>query len=255
MNHFSCFIRIITFFVYLTFALFLVSGRTWVINTVVPPIHLGPCENFEGWLYSFVSYMVNRFVLEPKTVLEGEQEQKLKDSEAAIASLQVNHSLSREYSLFYITNMFAGWLSDIQGILGEADSRSGEQLEGVVAARTWHCSSNNVHVYVTFYFIFTPNPERNYTQLLSLVLLYQSLWDWNLMMICCLCSLTTSFINIDSFFQIRIILNSLVLLILQINWCVLWEEILDLTNSRWHLKLSRYIYPIILASFSCNRTK
>jgi len=33
--------------------------------------------------------MVNRFVLEPKTVLEGEQEQKLKDSEAAVASLQV----------------------------------------------------------------------------------------------------------------------------------------------------------------------
>ncbi|VVA99114.1 unnamed protein product [Arabis nemorensis] len=33
------------------------------------------------------------FVLEPKTVLEGEQEQKLKDSEAAIASLQT----SKEY--------------------------------------------------------------------------------------------------------------------------------------------------------------
>nr|AAD15527.1 hypothetical protein [Arabidopsis thaliana] len=37
--------------------------------------------------------MVNRFVLEPKTVLEGEQEQKLKDSEAAVASLQT----SKEY--------------------------------------------------------------------------------------------------------------------------------------------------------------
>ncbi|CAL9222678.1 unnamed protein product [Arabidopsis halleri] len=35
----------------------------------------------------------NRFVLEPKTVLEGEQEQKLKDSEAAVASLQT----SKEY--------------------------------------------------------------------------------------------------------------------------------------------------------------
>jgi prefoldin subunit 1 len=33
------------------------------------------------------------FVLEPKTVLEGEQEQKLKDSEAAVASLQT----SKEY--------------------------------------------------------------------------------------------------------------------------------------------------------------
>ncbi|CAN7030710.1 unnamed protein product, partial [Brassica oleracea var. botrytis] len=33
---------------------------------------------------------INRFLLEPKTVLEGEQEQKLKDSEATIASLQVH---------------------------------------------------------------------------------------------------------------------------------------------------------------------
>lgn len=40
-------------------------------------------------MLSSVSYMVNRFVLEPKAVLLGEQEQKLKDSEAAIASLQV----------------------------------------------------------------------------------------------------------------------------------------------------------------------
>lgn len=39
--------------------------------------------------------MVNRFVLEPKAVLEGEQEQKLKDSETAIASLQVHHFLFR----------------------------------------------------------------------------------------------------------------------------------------------------------------
>ncbi|WZZ88995.1 hypothetical protein YC2023_117574 [Brassica napus] len=31
-----------------------------------------------------------KFLLEPKTVLEGEQEQKLKDSEATIASLQVH---------------------------------------------------------------------------------------------------------------------------------------------------------------------
>lgn len=33
--------------------------------------------------------MVARFVLEPKSVLVNEQEQKLKDSESAIASLQV----------------------------------------------------------------------------------------------------------------------------------------------------------------------
>ncbi|CAE5978627.1 unnamed protein product [Arabidopsis arenosa] len=36
---------------------------------------------------------IGKFVLEPKTVLEGEQEQKLKDSEAAVASLQT----SKEY--------------------------------------------------------------------------------------------------------------------------------------------------------------
>ncbi|CAA7021023.1 unnamed protein product [Microthlaspi erraticum] len=36
---------------------------------------------------------LSKFVLEPKKVLEGEQEQKLKDSEAAIASLQP----SKEY--------------------------------------------------------------------------------------------------------------------------------------------------------------
>lgn len=41
-------------------------------------------------------------------------------------------------------------LSDIQGILGEADGRGGEQLEGAVAARARHCSTDHVHVYVTF---------------------------------------------------------------------------------------------------------
>lgn len=35
--------------------------------------------------------MVARFVLEPKSVLMNEQEQKLKDSETAIASLQVHY--------------------------------------------------------------------------------------------------------------------------------------------------------------------
>ncbi|GLT66448.1 hypothetical protein SLA2020_388130 [Shorea laevis] len=40
-----------------------------------------------------VSLMVARFVLEPKSVLMNEQEQKLKDSETAIASLQA----SKEY--------------------------------------------------------------------------------------------------------------------------------------------------------------
>lgn len=38
----------------------------------------------------FVCHMVVRFVLEPKSVLMSEQEQKLKDSETAISSLQVN---------------------------------------------------------------------------------------------------------------------------------------------------------------------
>ncbi|XP_013720083.1 probable prefoldin subunit 1 isoform X1 [Brassica napus] len=43
------------------------------------------------------------FLLEPKTVLEGEQEQKLKDSEATIASLQT----SREnfFCIFNPTNL------------------------------------------------------------------------------------------------------------------------------------------------------
>ncbi|KAG6769429.1 hypothetical protein POTOM_025064 [Populus tomentosa] len=41
----------------------------------------------------FVCHMVVRFVLEPKSVLMSEQEQKLKDSETAISSLQT----SKEY--------------------------------------------------------------------------------------------------------------------------------------------------------------
>jgi len=46
--------------------------------------------------------------------------------------------------------LFSGWFLDIQGILGEAGSRGWEQLEGAVAARTGHCSTDYVHVYVTF---------------------------------------------------------------------------------------------------------
>ncbi|KAM1543363.1 hypothetical protein ACFX15_012541 [Malus domestica] len=42
---------------------------------------------------TFCYFMVGRFVLEPKSVLVSEQEQKLKDSESAIASLQT----SKEY--------------------------------------------------------------------------------------------------------------------------------------------------------------
>lgn len=37
----------------------------------------------------FLSIIILRFVLEPKSVLINEQEQKFKDSETAIASLQV----------------------------------------------------------------------------------------------------------------------------------------------------------------------
>lgn len=40
-------------------------------------------------LVMVVSFHVSRFVLEPKSVLMDEQNQKLKDSEIAIASLQV----------------------------------------------------------------------------------------------------------------------------------------------------------------------
>lgn len=43
------------------------------------------------WISFSVSLMVARFVLEPKSVLMNEQEQKLKDSETAIASLQVHY--------------------------------------------------------------------------------------------------------------------------------------------------------------------
>lgn len=46
---------------------------------------------------TFCYFMVGRFVLEPKSVLVNEQEQKLKDSESAIASLQV-------YLCFHLNN-------------------------------------------------------------------------------------------------------------------------------------------------------
>lgn len=51
-------------------------------------------------------------------------------------------------------------LSAIKGILGEADCRGGEQLQGAVAARTGHCSTDSVYVCVTF--VLIPNPfEQN----------------------------------------------------------------------------------------------
>lgn len=47
--------------------------------------------------------MVARFVLEPKSVLVNEQEQKLKDSENAIASLQVFLSFLAHLLFCFIT--------------------------------------------------------------------------------------------------------------------------------------------------------
>lgn len=58
---------------------------------------------------------MGRFVLEPKSVLVNEQEQKLKDSEAAIASLQVSFlfiSFSASFRLF---------LSSAHGPLGQLE--------------------------------------------------------------------------------------------------------------------------------------
>lgn len=46
--------------------------------------------------------MINRFVLEPKPFLMDEQEKKLKDSETAIASLQVSSILYIETRKIYI---------------------------------------------------------------------------------------------------------------------------------------------------------
>ncbi|CAN8258105.1 unnamed protein product [Cochlearia groenlandica] len=59
-----------------------------------PRITLYAFRQFQRLDYCFFCcFIVNRFVLEPKQVLQSEQEQKLRDSEAAIASLQT----SKEY--------------------------------------------------------------------------------------------------------------------------------------------------------------
>lgn len=56
--------------------------------------------------------MVPRFFLEPKSVLMNEQEQKLKDSETAIASLQVNFlSLGNENCKFlFMPKQYQRWI-------------------------------------------------------------------------------------------------------------------------------------------------
>lgn len=67
------------------------AGRTWVMHNQAESWFIGCLYRWPVVINSyFVCHMVVRFVLEPKSVLMSEQEQKLKDSETAISSLQVN---------------------------------------------------------------------------------------------------------------------------------------------------------------------
>lgn len=68
-------------------------------------------------------------------------------------------------------------MSDIEGKLGEEDCRGGEQLEGAVAARTWHCSTDYVHVYVTSFSVFSSTLEQMVPTNLSLALLLSERMD------------------------------------------------------------------------------
>ena len=55
----------------------------------------------ETFLFSSCQITITRFVLEPKSVLMDEQEQKLKDSEAAISALEVVFSFLLYFLLYF----------------------------------------------------------------------------------------------------------------------------------------------------------
>lgn len=119
-------------------------------------------------------FKCDRFVLEPKSFLMDEQEQRFKDSESAIASLQVwSNITSWLHYLFwfnstspcikYVCNITTAYsrsssselwvyclIIDLEGILREAVGRGGEQPKGAIATRSWSRPSNYVHVNVTY---------------------------------------------------------------------------------------------------------
>ncbi|KAF2570144.1 hypothetical protein F2Q70_00004426 [Brassica cretica] len=78
-------------------------------------------STFPRMIYSFC--FINRFLLEPKTVLEGEQEQKLKDSEATIASLQTSRE-NLEKKIAEVENNLRELLQQEPGITRQIMSMS-----------------------------------------------------------------------------------------------------------------------------------
>lgn len=62
---------------------------TLQVKTIFRIIDFLNCCGIPNFLRFVSFFLLCRFVLEPKSVIVNEQEQKLKDSEAAIASLQV----------------------------------------------------------------------------------------------------------------------------------------------------------------------
>ncbi|MBA0596203.1 hypothetical protein Gorai_013034, partial [Gossypium raimondii] len=92
-------------------------------------------------------YHLSRFVLEPKSVLVNEQEQKLKDSESAIGSLQLevveSDSDQACGSIQFEANLIE-LLTELKGVHGKTAGGGGEQLEGAAATRSRPRSSDNV---------------------------------------------------------------------------------------------------------------
>ncbi|MBA0692366.1 hypothetical protein Goari_009935 [Gossypium aridum] len=92
-------------------------------------------------------YHLSRFVLEPKSVLVNEQEQKLKDSESAIGSLQIavveSDSDQACGSIQFEANLIE-LLTELKGVHGKTAGGGGEQLEGAAATRSRPRSSDNV---------------------------------------------------------------------------------------------------------------
>ena len=127
-------------------------------------------------IYSFC--FINRFLLEPKTVLEGEQEQKLKDSEATIASLQVHIRLmiwlvilGESVKLMVVYWHILRWMIDVRH-QGKTWRRRSQRWR-----TTWgSCCSKNRALLVrlcpclcNFFCIFNPT---NLEQICVLVLLF-----------------------------------------------------------------------------------
>lgn len=93
--------------------------------------------------------LIFRFILEPKSLVLNEQEQKYNDSEAALTSLQVCHlfSFATKLQLIVLVLYIFHFLgADFKRIFGEANGRGGEQPEGVARARPGPCTSDYVYV-------------------------------------------------------------------------------------------------------------